>query len=174
MPAGGSDPTCKLNLRDIGNSVTGSAAAPAGADPLKVCTWVAGHEAMDATSSHRCDAPRSGASFVSLRECPFVSEAAPCLACTAGEVAVARRRLISVPPLHDQPPQTVTADDPAQKLDDRAAGGRGAPATLDRCRDGDEIEESGLARSSRDFPSAATPRKMSITPPMIITAAPMR
>lgn len=55
----------------------------------------------------------------------------------------------------------------------RAAGGRGAPVTLDRWGDG-PTALSGLARSSRDLPSAATPKNTSTIAPTIITPAPIR
>ena len=63
----------------------------------------------------------------------------------------------------------ITSDD--DLLD--AAGGRGAPVTAERWGDG-RVAESGWARSSRDFCSASRPRKISTTPPMAITPAPMR
>ena len=55
----------------------------------------------------------------------------------------------------------------------RAAGGRGAPVTAERCGDG-RVAESGWAMSSRDFCSASTPRKAATSPPPTITPAPMR
>ena len=55
----------------------------------------------------------------------------------------------------------------------RAAGGRGAPVTAERCGDG-RVAESGWAMSSSDFCSASTPKKAATSPPPTITPAPMR
>jgi hypothetical protein len=62
----------------------------------------------------------------------------------------------------------------AQNPTARAAGGLGAPVTLDRWGEGPDTDESGLATSSSDFPSAATPKKISTMPPTAMTPAPIR
>src|SRR6185437_6260764 len=57
----------------------------------------------------------------------------------------------------------------------RAAGGLGAPVTLESLLEGPEgpTADSGWAMSSSDFRSASTPRNAATVPPRIITPAPM-